>query len=301
MTQQEQHETYVPVIGHQRDGSHDDHDHRSDDERGDEVRDETYPASTYASGSVDPDAADRDDVEVVDREEALAREDQDADGTVHTHDTLNAHDTQYADDTQYGDADTRPVESDEVDAAYDNAVRENEVRDVEASHETGDRLDDADVAEDQVAAAEAREDREWKAEHATETDLEPEAAVPSDTDPEPVAETETPVAETETPAVVDSTPGSVDVTAVGAVWTDGAVDGLRERWRELQLRFIDDPRAVAGEADQLVGEALDTITNALQAQRAQLANWQNEPGDDTERLRAAVRGYRDYLDRLLGM
>ncbi|MGI5237460.1 hypothetical protein [Dactylosporangium sp. CA-139066] len=99
----------------------------------------------------------------------------------------------------------------------------------------------------------------------------------------------------------ESRPGSVDVAAVGAVWADGAVDGLRERWRALQLRFIDDPRAVAGEADELVGEAVDTITNALQAQRRELAAWQDQGGDDTERLRAAVRGYRDYLDRLLGM
>ncbi|WP_432975874.1 hypothetical protein [Dactylosporangium sp. CA-233914] len=98
-----------------------------------------------------------------------------------------------------------------------------------------------------------------------------------------------------------SRPGSVDVAAVGAVWADGAVDGLRERWRELQLRFIDDPRAVAGEADALVGEAVGKITNALQAQRRELAAWQDHQGEDTERLRAAVRGYRDYLDRLLGM
>lgn len=275
MTQQE-HQTYVPG---QRFGEHDEDDNdnvavgtaqapQDDDEpRDDEDREpvgETYPSSTYASGSADPDVAERDDVEVVDRDEALSQED------------------------------------DEVDAAYDNAVRENEVRDVEASDDEPD-----DVEEDQVAQVEDHEDREWAAEHATEL-----RAGSTELDEEPVAEE--PVEEAEEPAAVveeaeepveatDSAPGSVDVTAVGAVWADGAVDGLRERWRELQLRFIDEPRAVAGEADALVGEAVDTITNALQAQRAELANWQNESGDDTERLRAAVRGYRDYLDRLLGM
>jgi hypothetical protein len=88
---------------------------------------------------------------------------------------------------------------------------------------------------------------------------------------------------------------------IGAIWADGAADGLRERWRELQLRFIDDPRSVAGEADQLVAEAVSTVTGALESQRAQLSAWQGEGGDDTERLRAAVRQYRDFLNHLLGL
>jgi hypothetical protein len=96
-------------------------------------------------------------------------------------------------------------------------------------------------------------------------------------------------------------PGAVEATPIGAVWAEGAADGLRDRWRELQLRFIDDPRSVAGEADQLVGEAVASVTAALQAQREQLSSWQGEGGDDTERLRAAVRQYRDFFDRLLGL
>jgi hypothetical protein len=232
---------------------------------------------------------------------------------------------------------------DEVDAAYDNAVRENEVRDVEDADDgtaaddvtaTTTAQADTDVDEDEVATAEADEDRAWAAEHATElragstnldedhpgnlaedhpddlaedrTDEPADEAVAVDAADEPVvvggpAEAAAEAHEVEEHEAADSLPGSVDVAAVGAIWADDAVEGLRTRWRELQLRFIDDPRAVAGEADELVGEAVDTITNALQAQRRELTNWQNEPGDDTERLRAAVRGYRDYLDRLLGM
>ncbi|GAA0742016.1 hypothetical protein Drose_28275 [Dactylosporangium roseum] len=96
-------------------------------------------------------------------------------------------------------------------------------------------------------------------------------------------------------------PGAVEVPPIGALWADGAVDGLRERWRELQLRFIDDPRSVAGEADALVAEAVGSVTAALESQCRRLAEWQRQDGDDTERLRAAVRQYRDFLDRLLGM
>ncbi|MET7418445.1 hypothetical protein [Dactylosporangium sp. NPDC005555] len=99
----------------------------------------------------------------------------------------------------------------------------------------------------------------------------------------------------------DLRPGAVEPVPVGALWADGAAEGLRERWRELQLRFIDDPRSVAGEADQLVAEAVSTVTGALESQRSQLSAWQSEGGEDTERLRAAVRQYRDFLDRLLGL
>ncbi|WP_327009403.1 hypothetical protein OHA72_20470 [Dactylosporangium sp. NBC_01737] len=99
----------------------------------------------------------------------------------------------------------------------------------------------------------------------------------------------------------DLRPGAVEALPVGAIWADGAGDGLRERWRELQLRFIDDPRSVAGEADQLIAEAVSTVTGALESQRAQLSAWQSEGGEDTERLRAAVRQYRDFLNRLLDL
>ncbi|MEU0560025.1 hypothetical protein [Dactylosporangium sp. NPDC006015] len=99
----------------------------------------------------------------------------------------------------------------------------------------------------------------------------------------------------------DLRPGAVETVPVGAIWAEGAADGLRERWRELQLRFIDDPRSVAGEADQLVTEAVTAVTGALESQRAQLSAWQQEGSEDTERLRAAVRQYRDFLDRLLGL
>jgi hypothetical protein len=95
-------------------------------------------------------------------------------------------------------------------------------------------------------------------------------------------------------------PGTVELP-LGTFWEDGAVDGLRERWRTVQLGFIDDPRAAAREADALVAEAASNVAQALEAQRQRLADWQNAEGDDTERLRAAVRGYRDFLDRLLGL
>jgi hypothetical protein len=99
-------------------------------------------------------------------------------------------------------------------------------------------------------------------------------------------------------------PGAADGAPVGRLWADADVDGLRARWRDLQLKFIDDPQAVAAEAESLVAEAVDALTAALHARKDALSDWRGDGGtgnEDTERLRAAVRRYRDLFDHLLGL
>ncbi|WP_436837982.1 hypothetical protein [Micromonospora rifamycinica] len=131
---------------------------------------------------------------------------------------------------------------------------------------------------------------------------------------------------TATPAVVDpdTTASGVTTAAAGgaagaavAAGTDGpgtgnvpsdaatlfeadAAQGFRDRWRDVQLRFVDDPRAAAGEAQSLVEEAIRALSEALAAQKEKLGGWQGAGEADTEQLRVAVRQYRDFLDRVLG-
>jgi hypothetical protein len=99
--------------------------------------------------------------------------------------------------------------------------------------------------------------------------------------------------------------GPAAAAAPASLWEDGATETLRERWRDVQLRFVDDPRGAADEAQSLVSEAIDTLTAALAERRSELDGWRTGDGDaadtETERLRMAVRGYRDFLDRLLGL
>lgn len=75
---------------------------------------------------------------------------------------------------------------------------------------------------------------------------------------------------------------------------------VRTRWQELQLRFLDDPQTAAGEAERLVDDALAGVTASLNARKDQLSNWRASGRDDTEQLRAAVHGYRDFLNHLVG-
>ncbi|MGW4155089.1 hypothetical protein ACWEDF_18240 [Micromonospora chersina] len=95
------------------------------------------------------------------------------------------------------------------------------------------------------------------------------------------------------------TPGAVPTDAA-TLFTPEIAQDFRDRWRDVQLRFVDDPRAAVGEAQSLVEEAIEALSAALREQKAKLGGWQESGSADTEQLRVAVRGYRDFLDRVLG-
>ncbi|MEU1248761.1 hypothetical protein [Micromonospora arida] len=98
-----------------------------------------------------------------------------------------------------------------------------------------------------------------------------------------------------------SRPAGSTVAAEPATLLDtDTAQGFRDRWRDVQLRFVDDPQAAAGEAQSLVEEAIQALSSALAAQKNTLGGWQDAGSSDTEQLRMAVRNYRDFLDRVLG-
>ncbi|MFJ2083461.1 hypothetical protein ACIOBK_13055 [Micromonospora chokoriensis] len=94
--------------------------------------------------------------------------------------------------------------------------------------------------------------------------------------------------------------GSTVATAAATLLDTDTAQGFRDRWRDVQLRFVDDPHAAAGEAQSLVEEAIQALSSALAAQKNTLGGWQDAGSADTEQLRMAVRNYRDFLDRVLG-
>ena len=80
---------------------------------------------------------------------------------------------------------------------------------------------------------------------------------------------------------------------------------FQARWQRLQLQFIDDPHTVTGQAGALVDEVVTALHEAVDRRRLALQDWQSGDGvdahaGDTERLRVAVRRYRDFLGQLLG-
>lgn len=76
-------------------------------------------------------------------------------------------------------------------------------------------------------------------------------------------------------------------------------DRLRDRWDELQVKFVDDPRAATADADRLIGEVFESMTHRFDVQRRQLSERASTDGASTEELRTTVRRYRDLFERML--
>jgi hypothetical protein len=137
---------------------------------------------------------------------------------------------------------------------------------------------------------------------------EPPPPAPVRSAPQPVPRVPQPQAQPQTyvgsasPSAGTASPvaGDEPVASALGLWGDGYADGVRDRWRELQLRFVDDPQSVAGEAERVVDEAVAALTASVNARKQELSTWRaGGGGDDTEQLRAAVARYREFLDRLL--
>jgi hypothetical protein len=74
---------------------------------------------------------------------------------------------------------------------------------------------------------------------------------------------------------------------------------VRSRFLDIQAGFVDEPRQAVEEAGRFVEELVQQVIQALQAQRGQLHGVAAE--GSTEDLRLALRGYRQFVDRLLGL
>ncbi len=99
-------------------------------------------------------------------------------------------------------------------------------------------------------------------------------------------------------ARTDTGPPHIDVAGL---WSTADAQAIRDRWREVQLRFVDDPRAAADEAAELVDDAARLLVTAIESHRGKLGGWRDSPSGDTEELRLVVQRYREFVDRVLGV
>jgi hypothetical protein len=166
--------------------------------------------------------------------------------------------------------------------------------------EPGEPRDDPDPAPPaEDASTEDASTEDATAEDASTEDASTEeasaAAEPADVPPAPVAE---PSADT-TPA--DIAPAAETPVAVSADALLGSLDAgdIRNRFLDIQAGFIDEPRQAVEEAGRFVDDLLRQVADALQQQRGQLAGATDEAS--TEDLRVALRAYRQFVDRLLGL
>jgi len=169
-----------------------------------------------------------------------------------------------------------PISTDRDDTAHAGAAHHGDPHDV-APHDVAAHDVATDATDDELGADEPFGDE--RAVHG-----EP-AVTPDD------APAVSPVAQ-----AAELKPGDVALAPV-AFLTDDKVQDLRQRWREAQLGFIDDPRQAAEDVRSLVNEAIDAVTAALAGKRDELG----ESGDDTEQYRVTVQRCRALFDRLLNL
>jgi len=233
---------------------------------------------------------------------AAEEERAERDDTVNTdHDTVNTdHDRVDADRADLDRGDLDRADRDEADAAGGQTPAEKAA---EAKAEAEDAKDKAEQAEDAVVDR-TIEDRgtfddpqavvfdDPRVQDETETGRdEPETVTAPVVEPEPV------VAVAAVPAPAAETAENTAISGPAPFFPESDTQPLRDRWRDVQLRFVDDPKASTAEAAALVDETIEKLTTALRQHRGSLASG----ADDTEALRVELRSYRDILDRLLGL
>ena len=73
-----------------------------------------------------------------------------------------------------------------------------------------------------------------------------------------------------------------------------------DRWREVQARFVDDPRTAVQDGDALVGELMRALAHRFAEQKGALEEqWKSGGEPETEQLRPALQEYRSFFSRLL--
>jgi hypothetical protein len=78
------------------------------------------------------------------------------------------------------------------------------------------------------------------------------------------------------------------------------VERFRVEWREIQARFVDDPRDAVQGADHLVAEVMRSLASTFSDHKHDLeGQWQDGSEAETEDLRQALRRYRTFFNQLL--
>jgi hypothetical protein len=104
-------------------------------------------------------------------------------------------------------------------------------------------------------------------------------------------------------AVEDDAAGVREADVVtGPLFDPYVARDLQARWNEIQVAFVDEPRAAVERADNLVAETTKCLEDSFAAGRRKLESEWDRGGDlSTESLRLAIQRYRSFFNRLLAL
>jgi len=100
----------------------------------------------------------------------------------------------------------------------------------------------------------------------------------------------------------DSSPAEAKTSTEQALFADHELSELQSRWADVQAAFVDDPKDSVQQADGLVSDVVEHITNNFSQARSQLEEqWSRGEDASTEDLRVALKQYREFFQRLLAV
>ncbi|MEU4622843.1 hypothetical protein AB0G04_23085 [Actinoplanes sp. NPDC023801] len=118
-------------------------------------------------------------------------------------------------------------------------------------------------------------------------------------DVEPVRRSARRAAATEEMAPADT---AAEEPMIGrTVWDEDAARHFRAAWHEVKAEFVDDPVTALTRAHDLLTDAVNELTEVLLAERDELDPLRGTDTPDTESMRMAMRGYREFLERILSL
>lgn len=100
----------------------------------------------------------------------------------------------------------------------------------------------------------------------------------------------------------DNHPSSSNRDEFTSLFENDEVEQFRILWLEIQSRFVDDPLNAVEDADELLSDLIDHITETLTNKKMSLdGQWMNREVSSTEDLRLMLRRYRSFINRLLAL
>lgn len=125
---------------------------------------------------------------------------------------------------------------------------------------------------------------------------------------EDLAQAKKPMSETRGPQAVPVEAGTAQSSSTSKVldatplFPGNELEGLRTRWKEVQIAFVDEPRQAVKQADGLVASAMQRLAEVFAEERSKLEQqWDRGDSVSTEDLRVAMQRYRTFFERLLSI
>jgi hypothetical protein len=101
-------------------------------------------------------------------------------------------------------------------------------------------------------------------------------------------------------AITHEAPIAMNAGSSAALLSREASEHFRTRWDEIQGKFVDEPRSAVQQADALVSEVVEQITQMFANEHGSLQSQWNQSSDvSTEGLRKALQRYRSFFNRLV--